>query len=169
MIWGIDPGVPGWCLIAFLIIFFVGVITIFGYKKTSFFNWLRWLLLTEYLFFTLCSTVIFRPINDFHRTNRTVSFWFDTDVVSLVDCREPILNILLFIPIGLILGFIVRNAKLASVVLWSIIISLSIEILQYYLYKGTASIDDVVNNTIGSVLGGTVSILILTLFTYRKN
>ncbi|WP_125981496.1 VanZ family protein [Loigolactobacillus iwatensis] len=66
-------------------------------------------------------------------------------------------NILWFIPFGLGLGVITRKKNwllsLIPVVLFSAIVSLSIETCQYFLSTGIADIDDLIFNTIGGLLG----------------
>ena len=59
---------------------------------------------------------------------------------------DIVLNILLFLPIGLIIG-----SKWGIVI--GSILACTIEILQYSLHRGFCEIDDVVNNVIGAAVG----------------
>ena len=60
-------------------------------------------------------------------------------------------NILLFIPFGFLLRGIVDNWK--KVVLFGVIVSCGIEIIQYISATGLAEIDDVTANAIGTGMG----------------
>ena len=90
-----------------------GIASIFCLGLVVFIAWKGWktglrysatLLLIEYVFFIFCSTVIFRPTGetrqyDFH------PFWSYDRPELLV---ENIMNVIVFIPIGMILGSLLR-------------------------------------------------------------
>lgn len=57
-----------------------------------------------------------------------------------------VLNILLFVP----LGMIIRERR---TVIIGIMLSLCIELIQYIFTLGYCEVDDVLNNSIGAVLG----------------
>lgn len=86
--------------------------------------------------------------------------------------RDIILNILLFVPLGILLPMGVK--KLRS--FWKIyfvgfLFTLGIETLQLYLKKGIFELDDIVNNTIGCMIGyGCFAIiqLIISVFKGRR-
>ncbi|MCI1894816.1 VanZ family protein [Lacticaseibacillus suilingensis] len=63
-------------------------------------------------------------------------------------------NVLWFIPFGFGLPSL-RRTKIAAwrVVGWGLLLSLAIESLQFVLASGVADIDDVIFNTIGTILG----------------
>lgn len=60
--------------------------------------------------------------------------------------HDILLNILLFLPVGLFVG------KWRGVV-YGFCMSIFIEICQYYFLLGFCELDDVLNNTIGSLIG----------------
>ena len=60
------------------------------------------------------------------------------------------LNILLFLPLGFLLGTVTDNWR---IVLFGFILSVFIEFLQYIFAMGWCQADDVLNNTIGALLG----------------
>ena len=66
---------------------------------------------------------------------------------------EHILNILLFIPIGFITGFVFASKRWWKVILFGFGISVSIEAMQFFFKKGFAEFDDVMHNTLGCLLG----------------
>lgn len=65
---------------------------------------------------------------------------------------ENIENIFLFIPLGMILGAL-KRIDLKRVIALGLIFSLSIELLQLIFCLGTFEFDDLVHNTIGTVIG----------------
>ena len=71
-------------------------------------------------------------------------------------------NVLLFVPVGLIIGNIskIRHNYLISGVV-GFIISLCIELTQYYFAIGTFEADDLINNIWGAVIGCSVSVVLI--------
>src|SRR5699024_3942675 len=63
-------------------------------------------------------------------------------------------NILWFIPFGMLQPLLQhRRPHFFSTVLLGMLLSLSIETLQFFLATGVADIDDLIFNTLGTVLG----------------
>ena len=108
------------------------------------------LLLIEYVFLLFCSTVIFRPTSetrqyDFH------PFWSYDRPELLV---ENIMNVIVFIPVGMILGSLLRVKGLCLIVLLiGCSISVTIEALQFCFMRGFSEVDDVMHNTVGCLIG----------------
>lgn len=136
-------------------VFCFGVVVLlafYGIKKGL--RYSAGLLLVEYLFLIFCSTVIYRLHNeergyDFH------PFWsykaIEEGRVELLS--ENIMNVVIFIPIGLLLGCVFRNLNWWKVFLIGLGISFLIEALQLYMKCGFAETDDVIHNTLGCLLG----------------
>lgn len=83
-------------------------------------------------------------------------FW-EIEMGYWIDVR---LNILLFLPLGFLLGTVTDNWR---IVLFGFILSVFIEFLQYIFAMGWCQADDVLNNTIGTVVGFGIARLISTL------
>lgn len=71
---------------------------------------------------------------------------------------QIILNILLFIPFGFTLSTYLNCHKsnrplFLSVLLTAFLLSTSVEVLQYLTSRGFTEVDDVINNTLGAVIG----------------
>lgn len=60
-------------------------------------------------------------------------------------------NILLFVPFGFLLSLVEKNWK--TVVLTGAVVSVCIELIQYFTAVGLAEFDDITANTIGTVIG----------------
>lgn len=101
-----------------------------------------------------CSTVVFRKFNenkkyDFH------PFW---SYSALKDGREVLLaenmmNVVVFIPVGILLGFAFPNIKWWKAMLVGCCISVTIEALQYFFHRGFSEFDDLMHNTLGCLIG----------------
>ena len=114
-----------------------------------------WLLLTEYVLLIFCSTIIFRKVSE--RVGHDFSpFW---SYEAIQDGRiellpENIMNVVVFVPVGILLGSLVRVKSSWLIVLFiGLCISISIEAMQYFFHKGFAEMDDVMHNTLGCILG----------------
>ena len=107
------------------------------------------LLLIEYVFLVFCSTVIFRPTGeasqyDFH------PFWSYYRPELLI---ENIMNVVVFIPVGLLLCCAFKQMTWGKALLIGCSISITIEALQFYFMKGFSEVDDVLHNTLGCLIG----------------
>ena len=134
-----------------LSIFCIGLVVFIVWK--GFKRGLRYsatLLLIEYIFLLFCSTVIFRTTGatrqyDFH------PFWSYDRPDLLI---ENIMNVIVFIPVGMILGSLLRvKGSWAIALLIGCSISVTIEVLQFWFMKGFSEVDDVMHNTVGCLIG----------------
>lgn len=82
--------------------------------------------------------------------------------------KETLINLLLFIPLGMYLKSIFKNNKFSSV---SIIILLFIgfEILQYILHIGVSDITDIIMNTLGGIIGIILISVFFNLLSKKTN
>lgn len=112
-------------------------------------------LLIEYIGLLYCSTVFYRI------TSKSVQydympFW---SYQAYFDGREPnalienMMNILVFVPIGLLLGCLIKNKTFVRVAIVGACISIGIELLQLIFKKGFSELDDVMHNTLGCMIG----------------
>ena len=71
----------------------------------------------------------------------------------ITDLKNTLLNILLFVPLGILLPFLWKRYKtLKSTCLFGFCLSLSIEVLQIFTYRAT-DVNDIIANTLGTLLG----------------
>ena len=83
-------------------------------------------------------------------------------IKSRILLMDVVLNILLFVPAGYILPCL--SSKLAhwwAAVPLGFVLSFCIEFTQYAAKLGTADVDDLINNTIGAMLGWILYLIIL--------
>lgn len=62
-------------------------------------------------------------------------------------------NLLLFVPVAFVVRFLFPRTKNWQVILFGFLLSVSIEVLQYVFEVGYSEIDDVIVNTLGTILG----------------
>ncbi len=138
--------------------------------RTNFFYWnknnLRSLLFV-YLFFLQCMLIL--SITIFSResgSRETVNLkLFATISNNIYGLVYPIENILLFIPFGFLFPVIRRNFRRWKQVLASgLIFSIAIETVQYLTKRGYLQTDDIIMNTLGTLLGYLLFLLVCRLF-----
>ena len=126
-----------------LSIFCIGLVVFIAWK--GFKTGLRYsapLLLVEYIFLLFCSTVYDRP-----------------DLLI-----ENIMNTIVFIPVGMILGSLLRvkgswTSQATKSITWLVAlligcsISITVEALQFFFMRGFSEVDDVMHNTLGCLIG----------------
>lgn len=108
----------------------------------------------EYAVLIYCATVIFREYSETVEHNFT-PFWSYKAIRNGCDVllAENIMNVVVFVPIGLLLSCTSRHLKWWMVLLIGFCISVSIEALQYIFHKGFSEFDDVFHNTLGCAIG----------------
>ena len=124
-------------------IFFV----ILGWKR----GWRKvaGLLLVEYVFLIYYSTVICRKVAEGIAGHNFIPLW---SYEAIKNGREDlvgvnIMNVVVFVPIGLLLNCVSRRLKWWMVLLVGFGISVSIEVLQFFFHKGFSDVDDVKHKT----------------------
>lgn len=80
--------------------------------------------------------------------------------------RETVINVVLFIPLGMYLKYLLKDRKFLSIVIISST-SLLFEILQYIFHIGVSDITDIIMNTIGGIIG--MILMVILLLIAKKN
>lgn len=130
----------------------VVIIAWYGLKR----GWRRiaGLILVEYTFLIYCSTVIYRK--GYEGVGHNFSpFWSYTAIQEGRSAllSENIMNVVVFLPVGLLLSCVSRRLKWWMVLLIGVCLSVSIEALQFVFMKGFSEVDDVMHNTLGCMIG----------------
>lgn len=85
---------------------------------------------------------------------------------------ENIMNVVVFVPIGILLGFMINGSRFKVKSVWlfvlmtGLVISVLIEAMQYFFHKGFAETDDVMHNTLGCMIG--YGMYALTRYGYKR-
>lgn len=121
-----------------------------------------------YVAVLLCGTILLRE------TPRRVTiypylFWgYKVDNPAVL-YRDNLINILLYIPIGYLVGLIAPKHKLLAAVLVGLFLSENVEISQLIWRKGSFDVDDLFNNTVGALIGGLIVVTTFWIWKKRKN
>ena len=158
--WGVYSVLIFVCCFGFLLIGFNN-----GVKKglRAFFR----LLLIEYIVLLFCSTAFFREINEIQKFEFR-PFW---SYLAIYEGKEELLpeiimNVVVFIPVGFLLGCISGKTRLRKVVLIGCGLSVLIEVLQFVFKLGLCEFDDVFHNTLWCLIGFGTYFLVRS--KYRK-
>lgn len=157
-------GIPSNICILALVTFFVGgalLCCITDIKRAC--RYSAALLLLELVFLLYGATVYFRGTLPKRLYNFT-PFWSyqkiaDGDSTGLLS--ENIMNVVSFVPIGFLLGFVSKRLKWWMIIMVGFSLSLSVEVLQFVSKRGFTEFDDIIHNTIGCLLG----LVLLTFMT----
>jgi glycopeptide antibiotics resistance protein len=114
-----------------------------------------WMILAVFIVFILFETIIGRPVTEEYKYN-LLPFWSYLALtrgegVNIWRCIY--LNVLLFMPLGALLWFALKDRRWLKVLIFSFALSMSIEIMQLVLRRGLCEFDDVFHNTLGCLLG----------------
>jgi glycopeptide antibiotics resistance protein len=80
------------------------------------------------------------------------------------DVSEIILNVMIFVPLGIYAGVLLKKLTLGSKLFFFVLISLMFEGLQFILRVGAFDVTDIITNTLGGIIGLTTFGAIEKLF-----
>ena len=73
--------------------------------------------------------------------------------------RTPIiLNIVCFIPVGLLVRLLFEKHRWAKALLAGLLVSLTIELSQLIWHRGVFDVNDLFNNALGALIGGFIAV-----------
>lgn len=93
------------------------------------------------------------------------SYMGNTRSINLIPFREPlflngkldlgemIMNIVIFVPLGMYAGILFKRWIIGKTLFLFFLISLIVEVLQLILSLGAFDITDIINNTLGGIIG----------------
>lgn len=148
------------CLAGVILLMFYGVKK--GWRKVVM------TLLLEYSFLLYCSTVIFRKAK-VERGFELRPLWSYEAIQNGVNTMIPetVMNVVVFIPVGLMMGLVFKGAYWCKVLLAGVGVSFSIELMQFLFKKGCCETDDVIHNTLGCAIGYGIFNLVLFIVNTR--
>ena len=82
--------------------------------------------------------------------------------------RDVILNIVCFIPVGLLVGLLFERYRLAKASLAGWLVSLTIEFSQLIWHRGVFDVNDLFNNALGAMIGGVIARIVMSFYKGRK-
>ena len=158
-----EGGLSLFILVTVLILVFKGIRK--GWRKIAS------LLLIEYVFMIYSSTVVFRETSDTikYKPTNIETYKEIIEKGSLRIDPEIFLNVMMFVPIGLLLCLSFKSMKWWHALMIGCGMSVSIELLQYVLKRGTTEFGDVLHNTLGCLIGVTLCKSLSLITSKRRN
>lgn len=109
-------------------------------------------------FVLLCYLILFKLAFSFDcipsmRSINLIPFGKSAVVNEHIDIKEIIYNILAFVPLGAFLKILIPKLKFWQTALICLCTSLLFEITQYIFAIGGSDITDLINNTLGGIIG----------------
>lgn len=147
------PIVVGWFMLAVLSIGTVLIFSVKGVKE-------RWRSFSK--FALLLYVMLLLTVTVIHRTNTIgngynfLPFWSYIEAIREGRndlAAEMIMNVVIFIPLGVLLGLAFKDIKWKQAFIVSFGLSFCIETLQLLFNRGFAEFDDLFHNVLGSLLG----------------
>lgn len=161
--------IPSYMYILLLLIATIGIILISTNQRVE--NKRRVfgkLVFFEYVGFILCMTVFFRDCVE-NRAFNLVPFWsYKAESADLQHSLyvEGMMNVLMFVPIGLLLRCAYKRIGWKMMLVVTVVLSVSIEFMQFFFKRGFAEFDDVFHNTLGAVIGIGLYASVATMVKY---
>lgn len=75
--------------------------------------------------------------------------------------RDVILNIVCFIPVGLLVRLLSEKYRLVNALLAGLLVSLMIEFSQLIWHRGVFDVNDLFNNALGALIGGFIAVVVI--------
>lgn len=147
------------CLSIFLFILYVFFVNLKRCNDKR--RWYSHAFLIEYSYLVLCFTVICRPKGSLEQLF-LIPFYDYTKNEFGVMWVEMLLNVVMFVPIGILLPLCCKSIRWYHALLVGFVFSVIIESLQWTFRCGSCETNDLINNTLGTVIG------YLMLKSYRK-
>jgi glycopeptide antibiotics resistance protein len=141
------------------IVVFLGVGSLFSFLRKGLCDGFRYtmlLLLLVCVLLILGTSVVFRnSVAESHISLIPLSSYFDygKNTYLMEKSAINILNVVMFIPVGLLLGFGLKYISYKKILFAGIGLSVAIELLQFILKRGLCETDDVIHNTVGCIIG----------------
>lgn len=163
------PSIVIWILLVVLIIGYA-IIYLNLYNSAN--GWVRGaarLMLVEWVVLVFCSAVIFRETGDESAISLIPlsSYFCVAENSYLTEVAViNVLNICMFLPLGIFLKFGSRDITWNKVMVIGLVFSLAIEVSQLFWGKGLFEVDDVIHNVAGCMIGfGIAKVLLNQCFT----
>lgn len=119
-------------------------------------NRFTWLLLLIYLAALTWILILKMGVRFSYMDSRQVSlipFYRNIVLHARLDKVEIVMNVIVFIPLGIYTGILFPHRKWGTQLLWCLLVSTLIESLQFLLAVGAFDATDIVTNTTGALIG----------------
>lgn len=145
-----------WKIIDVLLCCLVAIIQFRSYKRKRIQlpQFIGSILLAGYVFLVFSSTILSRPLMEIRKIDLSFLKNLLFNLNHTIDSQiETVLNSVLLLPVGVLLTLCVTKIKWWQVFMCGFLMSFSIEIIQYVTKRGTFELTDLIENSIGALLG----------------
>ena len=148
-----DIGVPPTMIIGVSLFICILILLLFRVKTnySIFVRQVSFMLLLGYVFLIFCTTVFFRE-DTYEKRYMLRPLWSYTVLYNKL-LAQIIMNILLFIPVGFFAGGALKKKHILNAIGIGFLLSFFIELTQLISTRGVFSVDDIIHNTLGCVVG----------------
>ena len=140
-----------------------------GTKKLKISKILLWTIFIIYIIIVMGATLVDR-VSGYESVNlHLFSSYKDAyNSFSIGEWRNLILNILMFVPIGILMPLLFNKFQQWYITyLVGFVATLFIEILQFISKRGIFELDDIINNTLGCIIGYGIVIFFISIYEKR--
>ena len=141
--------IPHFVYEGLLSIFLVGALLLLFHNEKERWKDILLLFLIVYILYIYSSTLFCRDVVE-ERRMELMPFWSYAHPGLF---EENVMNVLVFLPVGVLTGITIKGVKWWKVLLIGSCISISIELFQLLFQKGCCDVDDVIHNTLGCMIG----------------
>lgn len=115
---------------------------------------MAWAGIVVFMVLTLNEVVFSRPTTEAYQYNFQPFWSYNAIMDGRKDLiKEHYLNVALFIPLGMLIWFVLEQRKWWKALLFGCAVSMFVEVMQLLLKRGFCELDDVMHNTLGCMLG----------------
>ena len=148
-----DIGVPIIVVIS-ISLFVCSIVAVLFCVKTDYPVFIRqasFCLLMGYIFLVLCTTILYREESFENRYNLYPLICYTVLYNKLL--AQIIMNIMMFVPIGFLVGGALKKKHIWNVIKIGFVLSLFIELTQLITTRGVFNVDDIIHNVLGCAMG----------------
>ena len=127
--------------------------------KPKAYLWISFSILTAYILILFFFAVLNRDAGDWAPVKLDLFWGYNNPSEYIV--KDNILNIVGFVPVGLLAGMVFKRYRPLKALLVGLLVSLVIECSQLVWHRGTFDVDDLFNNAVGALTGGLIVALIV--------
>lgn len=158
-------------MIAVILWALIGYATRKNKKAEKYWRYINMALCISSCFLIIKMTLLGRTVGE--RTLILMPFYtFTTMSYNNEALRTLLMNVILFLPLGLTLPYVKKEKKSHKwihCILLGCVLSIGVELLQYCFALGQAEMDDVICNTLGCALGVTADMMAEMASLVKKN
>ena len=135
-------------------------------KRLALITFILYMLVLFWIIALKCNMKV--PISDTRAMNagKTLAERFDLYLrlkTVRSDAADSLVNIILFIPVGMLLPFFMRKLKYAKTVIIGFLMTVGFEVLQIITCFGMFTYADLIHNTAGAAIGALIHFLLLKI------